>query len=501
MDTVKFVPLLMGLLIAVLMVGAVFVPVISSSTTHTVETTTQINEGAEWLKLGYQETGDYSFNVGFDGDDNFTVGNQNGAYEDLICYADNQRTLFTFGDYLYLVSNGDTPSVHKFTDNANVTNTSGTLTIMDGSNTIYTGASPNWAYVPDTNGAYGFFYDGNLTLDDKPTVAVGSYANVFAFNDLVVDLNGVVLDMNKVGNYADGVVTWESPSIDTDSVGTLSTLDPSIIQPIDFNHDNGVSLMSADPSNGTRIGDLFYTFSGSNATVVGYSSSIDWTTFNTIPDTVENDGVTYTITGIGSSAFANCTNLALTSLPSGLTSIATYGFRGCTNLALTSLPDGMTFLGVNCFENCTNLALTSLPSGLRTISQSSFANCPNLKIISLPENITTISNSCFNGCSGLESIVIQPSITSISSNAFTGTNIKEVLNLGEYEVTTTTGGLNADSVQDYIGAIGYIAPVMGIGYEVVPIDTPVASLMQILPLLAGVGALLLAVSMMIYTRY
>jgi len=42
---------------------------------------------------------------------------------------------------------------------------------------------------------------------------------------------------------------------------------------------------------------------------------------------------------------------------------------------------------------------------------------------------------------------------------------------------------------------------MGIGYEVVPIDTPVASLMQILPLLAGVGALLLAVSMMIYTRY
>ena len=52
MDTVKFVPMLVGLLITVVMVGAVFVPVVASSTTQTITTVIE-NDGAGWLKLGY----------------------------------------------------------------------------------------------------------------------------------------------------------------------------------------------------------------------------------------------------------------------------------------------------------------------------------------------------------------------------------------------------------------------------------------------------------------
>ena len=168
--------------------------------------------------------------------------------------------------------------------------------------------------------------------------------------------------------------------------------------------------MGANPS-GTQVGDLYYTFSGYKATVVGHSSSIDWASFTSISDKVTYGGKTYTITSIGKSAFNNCTHLALTSLPSGLTSIGNTAFSGCSNLALTSLPDGVTSIGDNAFTNCINfeiLILTTAPA--------------------------------------------------IGTSAFSGSGIKEILNLGTLDITTTSYGLNADSVQDYVGALGYVAP-------------------------------------------
>ena len=533
MDSVKLVPLLVGLLIAVVMVGAVFVPVVQSSTTRTITTEIE-NEGAEWLKLGYNQGTDYSFTVGFDGEDNFTVGTQTGEYKNLICYADNERTLFVSGDNWYLLTNGENPSVHKFTDTASVTNASGTLTITDGETTVYTGASPTWAYVPDANGVYGFFTDGGLELEEgKPTVAVGSYAGVFAYNETVVYSVDADLGLTMSGNYADGEVIWiVAPSeLDTLSVLPTDTLEPAVvdldpisIQPIDLGGSGSVGLMSADPTNGTRVGDLYYTFSGTDATIVGYSSEIDWATFTDFPDTVTNDGNTYTITKIGlrafqdcaslnvaslpegleeigSYAFRNCTALALTSLPEGVTTISGYNvFSGCTSLALTSLPEGVTTIGSgNCFSQCTALALTSLPEGMTAIPSSAFSNS-GITNFYIPEGVTTIGDTAFSNCSELEYLIVGGSPT-IGNNCFSYSGIKEVLNLGQTEITTTSYGLNADSVQDHVTALGYIAPTSIHESEVVPIDSPVAGLMQLLPLIAGIGALFLAVGTMIYTRF
>ena len=586
MDTVKFVPMLVGLLLAVVMVGAVFVPVVQSSTTRIVTTEIE-NEGAEWLKLGYNEgAANFSFTVGFETvtvdnveSEIFKVGNQTGDYEDMICYADSQRTLFVSGDYWYLLTNGESPSVHKFTDTASVTKSSGTLTILDGSDTVYTGASPSWAYVPDANGVYGVFYNGGLTLEeDKPTVAVGSYGGAFAYNDTVVALGNVPLDLVKNGNYADGEVTWILAPSELDSLKLvpLDTLEPSVIdfdpisiQPIDLDSGNGVGLMTADPTTGTQVGDLYYTFTGTNARVVGYSSSIDWSTFNAIPDTVTYNGVTYTVDSIGTSAFSGCTNLALTSLPDTITFLGGSAFSGCTNLALTSLPEGLTTISSGAFTNCTSLALTSLPGSVTNINSNAFRGCTSLALTSLPEGITAINGGTFDGCtslaltslpegvtvidasaflncSGLEVMTLHEGITTIYNDAFKGctnlsvsplplsltnigtgvfydcpdltglvvlgtptfksttfahSSIKEVLNLGGANITTTSYGLNADSVQDYISPLGYIAPTSIHETEVVPIDSPVAGLMQMLPLIAGIGALFLAVGTMIYTRF
>ena len=133
------------------------------------------------------------------------------------------------------------------------------------------------------------------------------------------------------------------------------------------------------------------------------------------------------LTSIENSAFFGCKNLALTSLPSGLTSIGTHAFRNCTYLALTSLPSGITSIENSAFSGCSNLALTSLPSGLTIIENNVFQNCKNLALTSLPSGITKIGNNAFFSCKGLTSITFQGKPTVISSSAFNGcTNLKTI---------------------------------------------------------------------------
>jgi len=404
--------MVVAIVLTVLLVGVLVVPIINTATQTT--TTTYIDiEGAGWLKLGYNSGKDFDFEITNE-NSNISIGDQTGLMGDNIFYADSKNVIFAdSGKNAIFLIDTESSSVHKFSGTVSVENTGGTLSISDGTETIVSSSSPTWAYVPDANGEYGFFANGGLNLEeDKPKVAVGSYAGVYAYNNTVVapnDLGSLGLTMS--GDYATGDVTWE--------VGTEETL-PTDSQPSMAVMSSGyaeIPVMGANPS-GTQVGDLYYTFSGHKATVVGHSSSIDWASFTSIPDKVTSGGKTYAITSIGSNAFRNCTNLALTSLPSGLTSISSSAFSGCTNLALTSLPSGITFIGTYAFGGCTNLALTSLPSGITSIKEGAFGGCTNLALTSLPDGVTSIDNSAFGGCTNLALTSLPSGITSIGSNAF-----------------------------------------------------------------------------------
>ena len=126
-------------------------------------------------------------------------------------------------------------------------------------------------------------------------------------------------------------------------------------------------------------------------------------------------------------AFYYCTNLDLTSLPSGITSIGTYAFYNCKSLALTSLPSGLTGIGDFAFQNCSKLALTSLPSGLTHVGNYTFYGCQKLSLTSLQSGITSIGGNAFSKCTGLTSITFQGKPNSIASNAFNYcTNLKTI---------------------------------------------------------------------------
>jgi hypothetical protein len=133
------------------------------------------------------------------------------------------------------------------------------------------------------------------------------------------------------------------------------------------------------------------------------------------------------LTNIGSGAFRNCRNLALTSLPSGLTNIGSSAFRDCTNLALTSLPSGLTSIENSAFDGCTNLALTSLPSGIIAIKTYAFDRCTNLALTSLPSGLRNLDGSTFGGCTSLTRITFKGTPTTINGTAFSGcTNLTTI---------------------------------------------------------------------------
>ena len=508
MDSVKLVPLLVGLLIAVVMVGAVFVPVVQSSTTRTVTTEIE-NDGAEWLKLGYNEGTDYSFTVGFDGEDNFTVGTQTGEYENLICYADNERTLFVSGDYWYLLTNGESPSVHKFTENASVTNASGTLTILDGSETVYTGASPTWAYVPDANGVYGFFTDGGLNLEEgKPKVAVGSYAGVFAYNETVVapyDKGSLGLIMS--GDYAEGEVNWVLAPEELSSLSISPIdLDPISIQPIDLGGSGSVGLMAV-PTPTYTDGVWGFDITSYGPSVVSYSGSAGDIV---LPLTLSDGSTTYNIARLGkgnshANVFDNATITGSTlTIPNGYTAVLSYCCENCSGFdGDLILPDSITSTGTYAFSGCSGFDKLVLSEYILILNINVFESCSGFDgALYIPAKTSYIRVGAFSGCTGFDSIInMCPHFDEMGNQALRMSGVKEILDLGGGGLTTTTAGLNAESVQDHVSALGYIAPTSIHESEVIPMDSPVAGIMQLLPLIAGIGALFLAVGTMIYTRF
>lgn len=447
------------LIVGVIVIAAILAPMLNNLTHETIVEDYNNPDDASWIRMNYG-AGNYDTEYSVAGD-TLIVGDQSGTAQDMILYAD-EKACVIYSDGFTIVNGYSDPATITKAESVHITNADGILTISDGTDIIIQTSSPAWAYYPDSDGIYSFFGADvqDVRLKDGDNIAtVGSFASVYAYNDIIAELNGVALDMSMNTEITDGVidsVDWEK-SADENSAMVLGSNQSSNVLRISGSASTR-TLNSANPSSGTQIGDLYYTFSGSDATVVGYSSSIDWSTFTTIPDTVTDNGVTYTVTSIGDEAFSYCDDLALTSLPSGLTSIGDYAFSSCYYLELTSLPSGVTSIGDYAFES-TNIALTSLPSGLTTISSHAFDSCSNLALTSLPSGVTSIGDNAFRGCTNLKSLIIQSSPTLGNSVFSECANLKEILNLGSTEITTTTSGLNADEVRSDIPAMGYVAPL------------------------------------------
>ena len=209
-------------------------------------------------------------------------------------------------------------------------------------------------------------------------------------------------------------------------------------------------LASADP---VEIGGICYNL------VEGTKEAEVTVNFNiyrgdiTIPESVEYEGITYSVTAIGESAFYYCTGLKSVTIPNSVATIGESAFDGCKNLSSVTIANGVTSIGVAAFQLCTSLTSLTIPNSVTAIAEGAFQGCSGLQSIvvdkgntvydsredcnaliktsdnklitgcmntTIPNSITAIGSWAFFLCDGLTSINIPNSVTGIEQSAFWG---------------------------------------------------------------------------------
>lgn len=188
--------------------------------------------------------------------------------------------------------------------------------------------------------------------------------------------------------------------------------------------DQTVAVTYLSYSGGGRYSEPSYTS--------GYSGSV------TIPASVEYNGVTYTVSAIGSHAFDDaditsislpntiteigvcafnyCQTLQSIQLPNSLVKIGAYAFCG-TKISSITIPSSVTSIGDDAFEY-SYINSIDIPSSVTSIGKEAFCCCWELTSISIPQSITSIESRTFFRCPKLESVTIPSSVKNIDSEAF-----------------------------------------------------------------------------------
>ena len=173
-----------------------------------------------------------------------------------------------------------------------------------------------------------------------------------------------------------------------------------------------------------------------------------------IPAQVTQDGVSYQVTRIGSSAFAGSPELTLVDIPEGVTSIGSNAFYNCPGLEAVDFPGTLTSIGSNAFYCCSGITSLYIPRNLTDIARDALFGCcgivsfscsafnPQFKVVGgvlynkdmtmlliypgsapatsfvVPSTVTALQYYAFRDCDNLTEITIPESVTWIGAAVF-----------------------------------------------------------------------------------
>lgn len=193
---------------------------------------------------------------------------------------------------------------------------------------------------------------------------------------------------------------------------------------------SAVTMMAQDISGTvTKDGMVFTSLGDGTASVKAESTTISGEV--TIPETVEIDGQTCTVTTVANSGFTGCTEITDINLPSTLTTIGASAFYQC-KFKNIELPEGLETIGDGAFTSLNGSGMTSIiiPASVKSIGYRAFYNLP-LESIDIQGNADspqlTIGEEAFSGTRKLiASIkVARPVPPVLGKNVFTTKEVSD----------------------------------------------------------------------------
>ena len=220
----------------------------------------------------------------------------------------------------------------------------------------------------------------------------------------------------------------------------------------------------------TQYGVVYDKMSNGDCFVVGYDEATMPTDgIVTIANTINIDGINYTVTGIlggedytdynnngktgdDRAAFINCKTIKGLRFTdgSGVKVIGDHAFKSCTNLkTIENIPSTLTEIKKWCFEesglesidlsntNVTimqdgvfynNKSLTSiqLPNKLENFWDNAFYGCKVLNNIVMPSTVKGIYNYVFEGCASLTNVTLNDGCTTLGHHVFKNCSLATV---------------------------------------------------------------------------
>lgn len=224
-----------------------------------------------------------------------------------------------------------------------------------------------------------------------------------------------------------------------------------------------MSAYDFEAVNGDEVA-LYYNINEDGKTVTLVQGPQKYSTYYiVIPESVSNDGKSYTVTAIGTMAFQNCGPCEV-HMPNSIVEIQNYAFNKCSLADITfsknlkhigryaferanfnneylnpvELPDGLETIGEYAFTS-SNLINLKVPESVTTIDSWAFSYCASLVEISLPKNLKNIKERTFNTCKQLKRIVLPEKLEYIGDYAFSEGGLEEIT----FPTTLTEIGANA----------------------------------------------------------
>ena len=198
-----------------------------------------------------------------------------------------------------------------------------------------------------------------------------------------------------------------------------------------------------------EIDGIYYNLH-SDSTAEVKSVCDDYSEVITIPSTITENGIQYSVTSIGSDAFFG-NDMSYINLPNSIVAIGSGAFLNCSRLISINIPNSVVQIGDNAFQACSSLSSVNIGKSVSKIGDYVFISCPDITSLTvsseneiydsrdncnaiiesstniliagckntiIPNNVTSIGFYAFNNCTDLLSITIPEGVTTIATGAF-----------------------------------------------------------------------------------